>query len=108
MSSTPETNSHNTLKRRRVSHELVQDLDLWMADGNVVIAVADNTSNETIMRGFKCHCGVLAKHSQIFEGMFSIPASSDAGDLYDGLPLVALPDAYVDVKTFLRLLYDPR
>ncbi len=107
MSSVSETSSYNAHKRRRVSLELVQDPDLWIEDGNVVIAVADETSEEKIMRGFKCHRGVLAKHSQVFAGLFSIPPSGEAEDVYDGLPLVTLPDAYADVKNLLRFLYDP-
>ncbi len=102
-----ESSSHSKLKRQRISRELVPDRDLWLEDGNIVIAVTDDTSEEKTTYAFKCHRSVLAKQSRVFEGLFGIPASENSEDVYEGLPLVMLPDAYADVKGLLHYIYEP-
>ena len=102
------TSSETSSKRRRVSQELLHDEDLWLEDGNIVIAATDETQEEKAVYAFKCHRSVLTKHSNVFEGLLSIPPSTDTQDLYEGLPLITLPDQYADVKGLLRFLYDSR
>ena len=78
-----------------------------MEDGNIIITATDEASEDKTTYAFKCHRSVLAKQSKVFEGLLTIPPSTEAGDLYEGLPLIALSDPYADVKGLLHLLYEP-
>lgn len=71
--------------------------DPWFEDGNVVL-VASQTS-------FKVHRGVLAKHSDVFQGLFNIPQPEDA-EKYEGVPVIKMTDNPDDVSVFLAALYD--
>lgn len=74
--------------------------DLWFEDGNVVL-IAENT-------GFRVYRGLLAKHSDIFRDMFSIPQPhSEAEDVLEGCPVVRLADDRAeDVATILGILFE--
>ena len=97
-------------KRRRVHHEpvYVHDEDLWLEDGNSIVAATDDESQEKVTYTFKFHRSLLAKQSIVFEDMLAIPPSTSAQDIYEGLPLMILPDRYADVKGLLHFLYDLR
>lgn len=86
------------------AHALQQDPDIWMSDGNIIVAARDE-ENDT-MSGFKCHQSVLAKQSTVFAELFTLNQPEGA-ELYEGVPVVALPDAAADVKALLRIIYDP-
>ena len=85
-----------------MADETVKDEEVWMDDGNII--VSGGTNPRTM---FKCHRSILSTRSDIFSDVFTLPASS-ANELYEGLPVVHLPDAAADVKQLLRILYDPR
>ncbi|KAI0699088.1 hypothetical protein BC835DRAFT_1541450 [Cytidiella melzeri] len=87
--------------------EFAHDTSIWMSDGNLVIAVEDPGDDLEMTYAFKCHMSVLAKHSTVFEALFTLPQSPDQAETYDGVPLVVLPDPYPDVKELLQMLYDP-
>lgn len=100
--------------------------DFWFADGTIVL-IAQNAA-------FKVHKGQLARHSEVFSGLFSLPQplsmdhgrgaspaiskgssredlnteKGDSGDidLIDGCPFVVLQDSPSDVFYFLSALYD--
>ncbi|KAI0699087.1 hypothetical protein BC835DRAFT_1412739 [Cytidiella melzeri] len=108
---TQRSHSHITpTKRSRIDteREFVHDTNIWMSDGNVIIAVEDPDDDLKRTYAFKCHMSVLAKHSNIFEALFTLPQSQDDAETYDGVPLVVLPDPYQDVKELLQMLYDPK
>ncbi len=98
-------------KRRRTGRNFVRDTNLWMEDGNIIIAASDTDESEPTKEEmtyvFKCHRSILSKQSKVFEGLLGIPPSTETQDMYDGLPLVMLPDAYRDVKKLLAYLYEP-
>lgn len=91
---------------RRIDLEMKRDPDMWMGDGNVVIAAVDETGEEKGIRLFRCHMSVLAKHSTVFEDLFALARGLDAEE-YEGLPLVTVTADCNDVKGLLRILYDP-
>lgn len=93
--------------RPKVGAEFVHDTDIWMSDGNIIIAADHSTEEDTITYVFRCHKSVLCRHSEVFEGLFEVGHASPA-EQYEGLPLVHFPDSYQDVKGLLRLLYDLR
>ncbi|KAI0342614.1 hypothetical protein BDW22DRAFT_1330030 [Trametopsis cervina] len=72
--------------------------DLWFEDGNVVL-VAENTM-------FRLHKGVLARHSEVFHDMFSIPQPQQLDDAYDGCPVVRMSEEADELSTVLEILYD--
>ncbi|KAI0345780.1 hypothetical protein BDW22DRAFT_913150 [Trametopsis cervina] len=86
---------------------VLQDPDIWMDDGNLIIAAMDEVGDKTATYLFKCHKSVLERQSQVFQALLSMPASSSSEDTYNGLPLVHLTDPYKDVKGLLHLLYEP-
>ncbi|THH14391.1 hypothetical protein EW146_g5936 [Bondarzewia mesenterica] len=71
--------------------------DFWLSDGNVVLL-----SGTCV---FKVHRGHLARHSDVFKDLFSIPQPEEQPHLY-GLPFVELYDNPSDVYCLLRALYD--
>lgn len=98
------TEAETPPKHRKVDEDFIRDADLWMDDGKIVIAATNNSkrTQEKQTYAFRCHRSILAKQSKVFEGLLGIPPSAESQDMYDGLPLVVLPDAYADVKTALR------
>lgn len=110
----PGHHIHVGQKRRRTERSFVRDMDLWMEDGNIVIAATDvdesdgsGAAKEETTYVFKCHRSILSMQSKVFEGLLGIPPSVETRDMYDGFPLVILPDAYADVKALLSYLYKP-
>ncbi|KAI0081009.1 hypothetical protein K474DRAFT_1657193 [Panus rudis PR-1116 ss-1] len=79
---------------------LQRSSDVWFDDGNVVI-VAQGTA-------FRVHRGVVARKSDIFRDMFSIPqpAASLETEMYDGCPVVHVSDSRVEVMLLLAAMYD--
>ncbi|TCD63699.1 hypothetical protein EIP91_005104 [Steccherinum ochraceum] len=70
---------------------------VWWEDGNLVL-VAEYVA-------FRIHKSMLARKSQIFCDMFSIPQPSNS-DQYDGCPVVHMSDSAKDVSHVLSVLYD--
>lgn len=71
--------------------------DFWFLDGNIIIIAGQ--------AAFKVHRGQLERHSDIFNGLFSIPQPQEL-DLFDGCLYVELHDSPSDVFYFLSALYD--
>lgn len=78
-----------------------RDTDLWFQDGSVVLC-ADDTL-------FRVYSGILAQASPVFEDMFACPQPAlEEDEMYDGCPLVQMPDSAQDLKPFLRAVHDSR
>lgn len=71
--------------------------DFWFLDGNIVIIAGQ--------AAFKVHRGQLERHSEVFNGLFSVPQPAEQ-DLLDGCLWVELHDRPSDVFYFLSALYD--
>ncbi|GLB36893.1 putative broad-Complex, Tramtrack and Bric a brac [Lyophyllum shimeji] len=71
--------------------------DFWFLDGNIIIIAGQ--------AAFKVHRGQLERHSDVFNGLFSIPQPQDV-DLFEGCLYVELHDNPSDVFYFLSALYD--
>lgn len=104
------------VKRRRTNSivtKFQEDGDIWEKDGNVVIGVVEDSNEsesedpDVVLHLFKCHTIILSQHSPVFRDMLAMPPSSAPEDMYNGLPLVRLPDPHLDIKELLRMLYDP-
>lgn len=55
---------------------------LWLDDGNIIL-VAGNT-------GFKVHWGILARHSETFRDMFSLPQPQPLDEVVEGCPVIRI------------------
>ncbi|TRM55385.1 hypothetical protein BD626DRAFT_266851 [Schizophyllum amplum] len=73
--------------------------DLWFDDGNVVIAAKS--------RLFRVHRSILSLQSSVFRDILSLPASEEQ-DMYEGHPLIELPDDGEEVEHFLKAIYLPQ
>ncbi|KAL0959012.1 hypothetical protein HGRIS_014324 [Hohenbuehelia grisea] len=93
MLATPHTESRPT----STMDGLLRSPEFWFYDGNVVL-IAGSTA-------FKVHRGQLARHSDVFHGLFSIPQPQDEHSM-DDCPCVQLHDQPSDVTCFLSALYD--
>lgn len=76
---------------------IVKHPDFYFPDGSVVIIV-ENTA-------FRIHKYVLARHSEIFNGMWDVP-QPPTSDMYDGCPSVKLTDSKTDFIDVMRVMYD--
>lgn len=74
---------------------------LYLVDGNVVLIAPHPTGMRTL---FRVHQSILAKSSPIFATMFTLPAA-DGNEMYDGVPLVRMPDGAEEVESLLQVLY---
>ena len=103
----PDVEAGSERQRLELAHEFkfVHDNDIWMEDGNLIVAATDGSSEQKTTYAFKCHRSILSKQSTVFEGLLGIPPSNAAQDVYEGLPLITLPDQYTDVKQLLCSLY---
>lgn len=94
-------------KRRRIDLEFVQDPDLWLSDGNIIIVAPDDSQeSDSLAHAFRVHKSVLAKHSPVLDDLFKLPQGLDA-EVHEGVPIVRLTDSSSDVRDLLRMFYDP-
>lgn len=77
-----------------------QDLQLYFPDGNIILIAGPCM--------FRVYRGILAKHSDIFEAMFSLPTCSNGGDqdAIEGCPLVRMYDDPYELAQLLCVLHD--
>ncbi|KAJ7195081.1 hypothetical protein GGX14DRAFT_677475, partial [Mycena pura] len=74
---------------------LVRADGLWFHDCGLVIQ-----AESTI---FRVSGGILGTHSPIFHDMLSLPMADDV-EMFEGCPLVRLPDTAEDITIFLKAL----
>ena len=89
----------------------IPDKEIWMSDGNIIIAAVDEAKNERYL--YKCHRGLLSKTLPVLGEMFEADLSSgcvtsSASEHYEGLPIIRLYDERVHVQQLLQVIYDPR
>lgn len=82
----------------------LRDPRLYSEDGNIVLSAKD-ARDRTVY--FRLHKSILAKHSPIFADMFALPPVSTS-DVYEGVPLVEMPDDADTLRRLIALLYDPQ
>ncbi|KAF8963105.1 hypothetical protein BDZ97DRAFT_1821782 [Flammula alnicola] len=76
---------------------IVRHPEFYFSDGSVVVIV-ERTA-------FRIHQSVLARHSEVFNGMWDVPQPSKA-EMYDGCPMVVLSDSVNDFVDVMRVIYD--
>ncbi|KAK0449141.1 hypothetical protein EV421DRAFT_1780176 [Armillaria borealis] len=76
----------------------------WFDDGNIILVTEENPT------AFKVHRGVLARHSEIFQGMFEMPQPElqpeAADDMVDGCQVVTMYDPPLALSDLVKALYD--
>lgn len=90
----PEKDGPNPIKR---------DDEFWFEDGNIVLIARDIE--------FRVYKGILAKHSSVFQDMFSLPPpvrvapepSQDMAPPAGACPVVHLSDSPEDLRHVLRV-----
>ncbi|KAI0086521.1 hypothetical protein BDY19DRAFT_995812 [Irpex rosettiformis] len=87
----------------------IQDQEIWMSDGNIIIAALDEAKNERHL--FKCYRGLLAHRLPVLKEMFDADPSgaiiASASEHHAGIPLVRLYDEPKHVRRLLQVLYNP-
>ena len=74
--------------------------DLWYDDGTVIL-----TAEKTAFRVYR---GLLAKHSEVFRDMFTVPQPTTPtnNDAFEGCPIVHLvDDAADDIADVLEIMH---
>lgn len=77
---------------------IARHLDFYLPDGSVVL-ILEGTA-------LRVHQSVLARHSEVFNGMWNIPQPSSS-DMYDGCPAISLSDSLDDFVEVVKVLYNP-
>ncbi|KLO13574.1 hypothetical protein SCHPADRAFT_997222 [Schizopora paradoxa] len=81
---------------------------LWISDGNVVLSAESLDKARTIL--FRIHKSLLSDQSEVFASMFAMPQGLDnegkAVEMYEGLPLVKLPDDAESLEVLIQALRD--
>ncbi|KAF9013407.1 hypothetical protein BDQ17DRAFT_1386956 [Cyathus striatus] len=75
--------------------------DPWFEDGNIIL-MTDELSSRT---AFRLHRGVLARHSEIFRDMFTLPPTTEV-ETYDNCQVVYMYDHPVELSILVKALYD--
>ncbi|KAM5531292.1 hypothetical protein V8D89_015047 [Ganoderma adspersum] len=77
---------------------LRKDDDVWLSDGSIVTAAVDNVA-------FRVHKSILARRSEIFNDLFSLPNADEAtAETMEGCPVVRVSDSSIDIRHLLRVL----
>lgn len=77
----------------------------WFDDGNVIVLTEDTASDVTV--AFKVHRGMLARHSEVFQSMFELPAPiTEDVEVADGCQVVRMYDRPTELSALIRALYD--
>ena len=77
-----------------------RDSDLWFDDGNIVF-IAQSVA-------FQVHKSILARHSEVFAGLFVVPQPpriEAPGHTFDGVPSVQVSDTSYDFRMLIKALY---
>lgn len=83
------------------SQEPRHDDHAWLDDGNVVLQ-AENVLFKTLR-------SILCRESPVFRDMFSMPQpQATQSDVYDGCPLVRMPDSAEELGLLLRVVFDAK
>lgn len=112
MDPSSERGDNDRRKRQRTSIQLDQsnddcescekDLDFYFPDGTVCLRAIDTL--------FKVYQGYLAKHSQVFSSLFTLPPPESPDqppqEMFDGVPVVRLLDEPNDIQAVLNLMYN--
>ncbi|KAI0320196.1 hypothetical protein OF83DRAFT_641505 [Amylostereum chailletii] len=78
----------------------------WFDDGNIMLLLSDGEHPEPVI-AFKVHRGVIARHSEIFESMLSMPAPVEEDETIEGCQVAHLyHDAPQELSDFIKALYD--
>jgi len=77
---------------------IVRHPDFYLFDGSVVL-ILEGTA-------LRIHQSVLARHSEVFNGMWDVPQPSSS-EKYDNCPCVYLSDSLEDFIEVAKVLYDP-
>lgn len=88
---------------------------LYFHDGNIALAAnvaqksraatQETSAAASVIMVFRVHRGVLETHSSVLRDMFSLPAAPEANEMYEGVPLVTLPDDAEGWEKLLGILY---
>ncbi|KAI0045973.1 hypothetical protein FA95DRAFT_1607273 [Auriscalpium vulgare] len=85
---------------------------VWMPAGDLVIRTVEQGPDEPYVTHtlYRVHRPVLALYSAVFASMFEgdQAAFEVASEIYEGVPLMELPDAAEDVEHFLDAMHNPR
>ena len=73
--------------------------EFWYSDGSIILAVEDTA--------FRVHQSILAKHSDVFADMFTLPLPADGVEKLDGCPVVRLTDSLSDFIDVMKALFQP-
>ncbi|KAF8644435.1 hypothetical protein AX16_008494 [Volvariella volvacea WC 439] len=72
----------------------------WFDDGNIVLVTSEQPT------AFRVHRGVLARHSEVFQGMFEMPQPSMEMETCEGCQVVWMYDLPSELSNLITALYD--
>lgn len=82
----------------QLTTNIVHHPDFYLLDGSVILILQGTA--------LRVHKSVLARHSEVFNGMWDVPQPSSS-DIYDGCPSVSLSDSLDDFVEVVKVLYNP-
>ncbi|KAF7322122.1 Zn-dependent hydrolase oxidoreductase family [Mycena kentingensis (nom. inval.)] len=99
---TPGTVSSRIIRRHL---DGTRSPEFWYHDGSIVLLLDDQM--------FRVHQTVLAAHSEVFAGLFTLPqpapapSASAKGEMIEGCHVVQLHDSAADFADLLKAIYRP-
>jgi len=88
------------------SHQQTRHPDFWLYDGSIVLSVQNTL--------FRVHQTILAKHSEVFADLFTVPqppfsiSGEDDDAVMEGCHVVEMHDFAADFTDLLHAIYHPR
>ncbi|KZT03492.1 uncharacterized protein LAESUDRAFT_683666 [Laetiporus sulphureus 93-53] len=80
--------------------DIKRDQEFWYPDGNIIVITDDQIA-------FRIYRGMLAEHSEVFRGMFTVP-QPQSSERMDDCPIVHVSDASNDFRRILRFVFRGR
>lgn len=89
----------STTQERNTTH--------WLSDGNVILSAVTKDKARTVL--FRIRMSLLSDESEVFATLLALPQGegNNQEDMYEGIPLVRLPDSAEQVEELLNALRDP-
>ena len=82
----------------------IHESSLYFPDGDIILSVLTKKGRPAFLR---LHRVMLSHFSITFRDILAIPADPQANEMYEGVPVIVMPDPHEDFVGLISALYAP-